>query len=356
MNDKYNYDSHKLIWHMDRVYDHYKYGKKVAPLHIDIGATSTCNSDCIYCYAKHQGHKGEILDRDVFLSLMSDAPKIGVKSIAIIGDGEPTLNPALYDAVKIGKSNGLDLSIGTNGIALNPEKLDILLANSVWIRFNLSAGTRDGYKYVHGKDNFDRVIQNIKDAVRIKKEKGYVCTIGLQMVLVPDCLKEVCPEAKFAIETGVDYMVVKQYSDPISSNMVQVNRDWYKSETTKCILRLAESMSNDKTKIIIKWGLMQFHDNKPYKHCVDLPMLIEISGTGKVYPCGYHFRNPKYCLGDLNTQSISEIVQSEHYWDIIKYMREEFIVGKDCHGACRHDRTNEFIWTYLHQPEHLNFI
>jgi len=135
-----------------------------------------------------------------------------------------------------------------------------------------------------------------------------------------------------------------------------VNRDWYKHFKTQEILRQAEGMSTKDTQIIVKWGLMQFHDNKPYRHCVDLPLLIEGSGTGKIYPCGYHFRNPKYKLGDLNKQSIGEILDSQKYWDLIKYMREEFVVGRDCHGACRHDRTNEFIWDYLKPVEHKNFI
>ena len=341
---------------MERVYDHYRDGKRIAPIHIDMGATSACNSACIYCYGIHQRKNGEILNSRVFLDFMKDAPACGVKSIAIIGDGEPTLNPALYEAVKVGKQNGLDLSVGTNGIALDGKKTDTLLANCVWIRFNLSAGTREGYKLVHGKDNWERVSQNIREAVKIKRDKGYSCTIGLQMVLVPQCINEVIPEAEFAVDAGVDYMVVKQYSDPVCDKMAQVDRGWYSDPKTKDILKQAEGMSTDNTQIIIKWGLMQFHDNKPYKHCVDLPLLIEISGTGKVYPCGYFFRDEKYCFGDLNKQSFKEIIESDKHWEIVRHMREEHIVGKDCHGACRHDRTNEFIWDYLQPVEHKNFI
>lgn len=341
---------------MDRVYDHFERGKRVPPIHIDLGVTAACNSDCVYCYAKFQQHKGEVLNKDVFLGFMAEAPKVGIKSVALIGDGEPTLNPALYEAVVIGKRNGLDISVGTNGIALTPEKIDVLLANCVWIRFNLSAGTRDGYKFVHGFDNWERVSNNIREAVRIKKEKGYTCTIGLQMVLVPQCVNEVIPEAKFAIDSGVDYLVIKQYSDPGCTKMAQVERQWYETEQTKALLKQAELMSTDKTDIIIKWGLMSFHNNKPYKHCVDLPLLIEGSGTGKIYPCGYHFRNPKYEMGDLNHQSIGEIINSDRYWEIIGHMREEHIVGRDCRGACRHDRTCEFISNYLNKPKHINFI
>jgi radical SAM protein with 4Fe4S-binding SPASM domain len=101
---------------------------------------------------------------------------------------------------------------------------------------------------------------------------------------------------------------------------------------------------------------MQWHNDKPYKHCYDIPLLIEISGSGKVYPCGYHFRNPKFEMGDLLKQDLEEIINSEKYWEVIRYCKEDMVVGKECVGCCRHDRTNEFLNGYLHPPEHLNFI
>ena len=354
--DKWNFDGHKLLYHMDRVYDHFRDGKHVAPIHIDLGITSACNSNCVYCYARHQKKYGEIMPRQVLLDLFSDAALIGVKSIAIIGDGEPTLNPALYEAVAWGKDKGLDLSVGTNGVNLNEEKLDCLLKNLVWLRFNLSAADHDGYKRIHGTENWEKVKKNIQDAVRIKREKGYNCTIGLQMVLIPDCLDQVIKEAKFAVDEGLDYFVIKQYSNPVNPDMPNVDIEWYLEPQVTETLQIAEALSTDKTAIVPKYTLMKFHDKKPYKRCVDLPLLLEISGTGKCYPCGYHFRDERYCFGDLNRNSLEEIVASDHYWELIRAMRERFEVGKDCMGCCRHDQTNDFIWNYLKQPEHINFI
>lgn len=54
-----------------------------------MGITSLCNSNCIYCYAKWQRHEGEVLDRDVLLKFMAEAPAVGIKSVALIGDGSP---------------------------------------------------------------------------------------------------------------------------------------------------------------------------------------------------------------------------------------------------------------------------
>jgi molybdenum cofactor biosynthesis enzyme MoaA len=348
-------DSSKLLWHMPRVIEHFDYGKRVYPVHIDFGATATCNADCCYCFAKHQKHYGEIFPREAFIKFMTDAPRLGVKSVAIIGDGEPTLNPALYDAVKAGKENGLDISVGTNGIALTPEKTDILLANCVWLRFNLSAVTDEKYKEIHGVDQWKKVKRNIEEAVKIKRSKGYKCTVGLQMVLVPQCLDQVISEAQFAIDSGVDYFVIKQFSDPDCKEMSQFDMSFYDKDVVNSVLKQAESMSTESTQIIPKWEIIKSKGCMSGK-CVDLPLLIEGSGTGKFYPCGYHFRNPKYELGDLTKQTFQEMVESEHYWNVIKDVRDNLVVGVDCKGACRHLQTNAFLNNYLNKPDHLNFI
>jgi wyosine [tRNA(Phe)-imidazoG37] synthetase (radical SAM superfamily) len=61
------------------------------------------------------------IKKDPLLQSIRDAAEIGVKSIGFIGDGEPTCNPYVWEALKLGKSVGLDLSISTNGVLLNTE-------------------------------------------------------------------------------------------------------------------------------------------------------------------------------------------------------------------------------------------
>lgn len=353
---KYAFDGHKLIYHMVRVYDHYRDGKRIYPLHIDIGATKLCNARCVYCYGTFQKMSGEIISRDVLLKLFEDAPKLGVRSMTITGDGEPTLNPAVYDAVKVGKKNGLDIGFATNGILLNDTQMIILLQNCTWVRFNLSAVDRKIYKNIHGVDKWEKVSANIYRMVELKRILKSNTTIGLQMVLIPDAFDQVVLESQFAIDSGVDYFVIKQFSDPGCKELSQFALSWYDNPETMKILKIAEGMSTDYTKIVPKYDMIHSKGIRQYDHCVDCPLLFQISGTSKCYPCGFLFGNDKYCYGDLKKQSLKEILDSEHYWSIIKYMRESFDVHKDCEGCCRHDFCNKFITEYLNPPEHLTFI
>jgi sulfatase maturation enzyme AslB (radical SAM superfamily) len=356
MIDKWKMDGCKLLWHMERVEDHFKHGKRIAPIHIDIGATKICNAKCIYCYGMHQKMDNNVIPPNVLKQLFIDAAILGVKSIAVVGDGEPTLNPGLYNAVTAGNYGGLDISVGTNGIALNEEKLFTLLSNCKWIRFNLSGIGKDGYKEIHGVDMWETVRQNIETAVRIKNENEFDCTIGLQMVLVPQCAKYVIPISEFAVKTGVDYFVIKQFSDPGCDEMSRFALNWYDNDEILTILKKAERLSTEKTRIVPKWNTISEKGEKKYDNCVDCPLIFQISGSGKCYPCGYLFGDDRYCYGDLNKQSLGEILRSEQYWNVIQYMRTKFNVHTDCKGSCRHDSTNKFMWEYLHKPEHITFI
>lgn len=353
---KYLFDGHKCIWHMERVYEHFRDGKKIYPIHIDIGVTKACNARCVYCYGTFQKMSGEIMPREVLLDIFGSAAGLGIKSITATGDGEPTMNPAIYEAVKVGKAGGLDIGFATNGIALNEKKIAALLENCTWVRFNLSAVDKGGYSDIMGVDQWDKVRRNIEMAVALKKSLKSKCTLGLQMVLIPDALGQVLPEAKYAVENGLDYFVIKQFSDPGCKELSQFALEWYDNPLVLDTLKRAEEMSNEETKIVPKWDMMHSKGIRNYDRCVDCALLFQISGSSKCYPCGFLFGDDRYCYGDLKKQTLKQILDSEHYWQVVKYMREKFDVHKDCTGCCRHDFINEFLWRYLNPPEHINFI
>ncbi|MHA1150987.1 MAG: radical SAM protein [Promethearchaeota archaeon] len=354
-------DGTKLLWHMDRVKEHYDEGKRISPLLINIGATKKCNANCIYCYGVFQGKdQKSTIDREPLLHLFYSAPKLGVKAIEIIGDGEPTLNPHIYDAMDIGKKEGLDMAFSTNGILLDTdEKRENVLRNCSWMRFNLSAGTREGYKKIHRVDKFEKVVENIKRMVELKKYPyGYPCDVGLQAVYVPGLMdQDIIDESILARDLGVDYLLIKQCSLPEKGVVADISFDVndYDKPEIKSILKRCESLSNDKTDIVVKWEFMQIGKRRPYDHCVDAPLIFQVSGNGKCYPCGYLFGNEEYEYGDLNTQSLQGILESEKYWGIIDKMKK-FDVHNDCEGCCRHDKINEFLSEYLDKPNGVNFI
>ena len=349
---KYLMDGTKLIYHTARLQSFLEH-RRIAPIHIDMGIHKACNIKCVYCYGVKQGKTTEYIPEDRLLMIAEDAHKVGVKSLAIIGDGEPTMNKGLYPFVEKCKQLKVDCAVATNGLLLGLGQVITLTDSCTWLRFNVSGVKK--YEKVMGapKGSFDKFEKVVKSAV---KHKGN-CTIGLQMVLIPECFSEIIPLTKKALEWGVDYLVIKQFSDGGKGMPMHFNMKEYKNAEDN--LRKASEMATETTAIVVKWqAIKDTKDITMDKHwgfdrCIDLPFLFQVSGNGKCYPCGYLFGNHQYCYGDLCNQRLSEILSSEHYWRIIQKVAETPLQSL-CHGQCRHCETNKFmdrlVKTYKEQP------
>jgi molybdenum cofactor biosynthesis enzyme MoaA len=358
MEDKYLMDSSKLLWHPDRV-NEWLNGKRIVPIHIDVGLSKGCNIKCHYCFGELQGNiygkgKNKHFPREDLLNYMKSAGEVGVRSMAIIGEAEPTLNPALNEAIIIGADAGVDIALGTNGILFEPEKE--VLEKLIWLRYNLSAASEDSYRRLHGSHEFDKVIKNISESVRIKEKHNLNTTIGLQMVLTPKDVDEAIPLAELGKKLGVDYLVIKQCSDTLESKLGVYNKLEKNKKRYSEVLLEAEQMSSEKYEVIVKWNKIM-DTKQDYKQCLGVPFLLYSSGDGKIFPCGQFFNEEhwdEFLMGDLTKQSFKEIIESKRYWQVVDYVKN---MGMDkCYVGCRTDKINSFLWKVKHKPQHINFI
>ncbi len=361
--ERFRFDGHKMLHHLDRVMA-WQQGERFAPIHIDMGLTKFCNTACIYCYAVVQNMtKGVMIEPDALLRYIDDCGKLGVRSLGFIGDGEPTLNPALYDATLRAAANNIDTSMATNGLLLDMDRAHDLLKNMTYIRFNLSAGDAEGFRRVHQsrEKNFDLLIEKIAELVKIKKENNYPCTLGLQMVLIPECYDQVLKEAELGAKLGVDYFVIKHCSDS-EYKEIGINYEDYQKLGDQ--LRQAEAFSTDDYVVQVKWNKINAAGEtdlykegfRKYDVCHGTPFLLQISGNGKVYPCGPFFNKERFYIGDINKESFYDLVKGERYWSVHQDIVNSVDVHKDCAIGCRQDYVNKFLWDLKNPPEHINFI
>jgi len=361
MKDKYLMDGHKLIWHLDRV-TAWNEGKRIAPIHIDVGLSKGCNIRCEYCYGATQGNlfkrqKEITFEREPLLRYFRTAGEAGVRSMAIIGEAEPTLNPYLYEAIAEGKKAGVDISLATNGILFDDSEKGVeALRNLTWIRFNISACDDQSYREVHGSKEFKKFVQKVKFCVETKKREKLDVTIGFQMVLTPNNVKYAVGLAKLGKELGVDYLVIKQCSDTVDNDIGVFNKlEVY--HTFEDILKEAEVHSCQGYNVIVKWYKITNEGKRGYDSCLGVPFLLYSSGDGKLYPCGMFFsnRSEEFLMGDLLTQSFTEILHSDRYWEVVEKVKA-LDVHKVCYANCRTNAINEFLWQIKHPPSHVNFV
>lgn len=364
MADRYLMDGNKLLWHLDRVND-WLNGKRIVPIHIDVGLSKGCNIRCEYCFGVLQGNfykKGaeRYFPREALLRYVREAGEVGVRSMGFIGEGEPLLNPHVYEAIVEAKRSAVDVSMGTNGILLDTGKDgQTALEHLTWLRFNISAGTYEAYLRVHRSKDFAVVCEKIRFCVDMKKRKDLNITIGLQMVLTPTNVDQVVPLAKLGKELGVDYLVIKQCSDTVESELGVFNK-FEQYDNFYDILKEAEAITTPTYNVIVKWKKIGNKGSRIYGQCLGVPFLLYSSGDGRLYPCGMCFDSERgmeeeYRMGDLTKQSFKEILNSERYWEVVKKVQDKIDVTK-CYSNCRTHSINEFLWQLKHPPEHVNFV
>ena len=363
LQERFRFDGHKMMYHLDRVAD-WKMGKRFAPIHIDMGLTKFCNTACIYCYAVVQNMtKGLMIQEEALMRYIEDCGRLGVRSIGFIGDGEPTLNPAVYDAAVLAKKLGIDTAMATNGLLLEMDRALDILRDMSYIRINLSAGTPEGFRRVHQSParNFEILVEKIRELVQIKKQNNLSCTIGLQMVLIPECFDQVMAEARLGAELGVDYLVIKQCSD---SEYKEIGIDYKEYETMGDVLKKAEALSTPEYVVQVKWSKLNAAGEtalykggiRKYDICYGTPFLLQISGNGKIYPCGPFFNKDRFLIGDIHEDSFYDVIMGDCYWKVHEDIVQSVDVHKDCAIGCRQDYVNKFLWDLKNPPEHENFI
>ena len=317
-------DSHKLSYHYDRV-QAWESGERIAPISVDMALTRACGAMCSFCYAMVQEpqERANIKTKEA-LNLLDDFAEIGVKSVSLISDGESTLSKAYVPFIQHAAKIGIDVGNATNGWEWEPEKIDQVLPCLTWVRFTVAGGTPQGYAKIMFKSSentevFDRAMSHIKYAVQLKKKLNLKVTLGIQMVLMPEFKNEILPFAKLAVDLGVDYGVIKHCSDD-EFGTLGVNYGEY--EDMYPMLNEAEMMSNEKTKIIIKWDKIKNKGKPSYNRFYGPQFLLQISGSGLVAPSGMFFnaRYSKLHIGNFAEERFIDIFKSDRYWRVMDYL------------------------------------
>jgi len=317
-------DSHKLAYHIERV-SGWENGERIAPVSVDMSLTRACGAMCSFCYAMMQESQvRNSIKVNTALNLLDDFKEIGVKSVSLVSDGESTLAKAYIPFIQHANSLGIDVGNATNAWEWEPEKIEQVLPYLTWVRFTVAAGRPESYARIMYKGPehtavFERAIKHIRYAVELKKRKKLSVTLGIQMVLMPDLKDEIIDFAKLGLDLGVDYAVIKHCSDDEQHTL---GIDYSKYQDMYSLLEKAEAMSNENTKIIVKWNKIKDGDKPSYKRFYGPQFLLQISGSGLVAPSGMFF-NAKYSklhIGNFTEERFKDIFKSERYWRAMNYL------------------------------------
>ncbi len=330
-------DNHKLSYHYER-FQRWLEGELVAPISVDMALTRSCGAMCSFCYAMVQEpQERKAIRTDHALNLLDDFAEIGVKGVSLISDGESTLSKAYTPFIQHAANVGIDVGNATNAWDWKPEKVEKVLPFLKWVRLTVAAGTPSKYAEImyKSKENthvFDNAMENIRYAVELKRKLNLDVTLGIQMVLMPEFKDEIVPFAKLGVDLGVDYAVIKHCSDDTEGTL---GVDYSKYQLLTDLLLEAESLSNEKTKVIVKWSKIEEGSDCSYTAMYGPQFLLQISGSGLVAPSGMFF-NAKYSklhIGNFTEERFKDIFYSKRYRRSMNYLTSNRFNAKTMMGS-----------------------
>lgn len=201
-----------LEWPKHRSKEYWEYRKKWNdypkkmivpdfPLCLDIETTNICNLLCPMCSRTIQIKDGSYSDigtmsMKLYKKIIDEGSENNLYSIKLNYLGEPLSDKFILERIKYAKEKGvLDVMFNTNAALLTEEMSHKLLdAGLDSIFFSVDGINPDSFNKIRIGTNYETVVNNIKNFVKIKNEKQckHVQT-RVSMTVLPNLTKEIEP-------------------------------------------------------------------------------------------------------------------------------------------------------------------
>ena len=342
----------KVLNHWQALNDIIK-GKNPYPISCEIDPSNLCNHNCKWCInGKFRKSNKVSIPADLMFRIIREMAENKVKSIAFTGGGEPFMNPATTDAIRLTKKLKMDVGIVSNGELLDPEKCKIIVDNCSYARISLDAATSKTHQIVHmpanyQKDVFEIILNNIEKLVKIRNNMKKNITIGVGYLVSIYNYQEIAKAARLLSNMGVDYMQIRPAFMPGKQLSEEIRRK------TEILIQEAIDLSN--RNFYVFPILHRFDEvvnlDRPYDHCFGHGLVGVVAGNAKMYICCQLRGIEKFCIGDLRKESFSQIWKDRKRKEVIKK------INLDRCPPCRYNKYNELLY-YLAGSDrpHKNFL
>jgi len=200
------------------------------PLFVRLESQFKCNSNCALCIHGHDELKSEIeykerMTLDVFKRLVDECVEYNCPSIAISFINEPLMDEDFADRLGyVSKSNIMDIHLNSNAQLMTEDVARFIINSNVTrVCFSIDAATESVYKKMRPNLDFNTVITNINNFIKIRNELNK----NLPLVRVSFLMNEINIHEKDDFEKiwseKADYVSFQRYV-PISVHNDDLSR------------------------------------------------------------------------------------------------------------------------------------
>lgn len=307
------------------------------PKYVTIGTHYKCNANCVFCLKGNYTEFSLDLYKEFFEKKMGHVLS-RAEFVGFCGFGEIFLMPEIEDfLIHINKTLKDNKKVfTTNGIVFKPRMYDILNDGDFSVLISLHAMNEMLHQSLTRTQSFNKIIGNIKELIRIKKQKGSTLHINLVFLVTSMNIDNLVEFVKIAKDLDVD-RVTCNYLTIFQPEQVKMSC-FFNKEKTNQIFTEAEEVAS-------KIGMTLILPPKFIKHetgdmlCNDPWDFFYVETKGAVNPC---------CFAGNHTGNMSK-VSFEEIWNGLKYRKlRKGLISGDIHYWCK--------YCYKHNANNVNHI
>ena len=365
------YSTSKALYHVDKLAEIQR-GNPISPTLIQIDLEAWCNDNCSFCsYRKDDGYNKGMLEllkcgshcenkpigkpspdsrlpESVAKELPLQMKQNNIPAIELTGGGEPTMWPYFDILLDNLIQNEIEIGLVTNGSNLPDSRLKKLAGYSgtKWVRFSMDASNQEIHKLIHrtSGEDFARRVNTIKKMVEWKHKD---LVLGISFIITPDNWLNIESAIQFYKNIGVNnirfsWMYDKSGNsglDPQTIDVIKAKLEFHK-----------EKYDTENFRVLFERGRIETYDkpNDDFSRCYYQQFVWNIGADSLVYPCCIQKYNKAFALGDIRTQTITDIILSSH-------TKMTTLDPMMCNPCWLRNR-NKDIAKGVEKPQHHNFV
>ncbi len=126
--------------------------------------SNICNHACAFCANSKSDRKKGFIEKKFAMRILLEAYAAGTREVGFYATGEPLTDKNLETYISYAKEIGFEyVYITTNGALFDLQRIYSIIDSGIdSIKFSINGANKEDYLLIHGKDDFDKVIENLK--------------------------------------------------------------------------------------------------------------------------------------------------------------------------------------------------
>lgn len=350
-----------------------------APISINLDVTTACNYRCDHCVDMDILNKNINYDHDQLKSALTYLADNGLRSVIIIGGGEPTAYKGFEDIVRHLKSMDIQIGVVTNGSMLKKiEAVADVLQERDWVRLSLDSGTNQTFRTMHKPGSKKCTLEWICGHIPPIKKINPNFKIGFSFIIVwKDCetndmkiienVNEIYTAAELAKNYQFDYISYKPFLTRAELNNAEVvgidkEREHVENIMSKIreAVNKAKTLEDDKFSVVESTNLRVL-ENGTYMNYTEQPhnchmqYFRQVLSPLGVFNCPVYRHVPHALLGEKHAYSTEKGLEltTKNTLRLI----EAFDATEECKDVtCLYNHANWFIEDLIKNPGKLDAL